>query len=923
MATLYDRQGNPVNVPDDQVISALSSGQLGLPQNQPIPMIAPDGGVYEMPINEAIGASQEGWIFEGAELRRQRELQEQYGDIGGQALSAITGAGRGLTFGLSDWALTKGLGVDPQTLRDLEEANPTASLVGEIGAVVPAALMTGGAGATRGLLRAAATGPRAAARAGLGVEKAAAKLVAPMAERGLFGRMASRAISTGAGSAVEGALYGGGQFLSEAALGNIDLTAENLISNVGMGAALGGGLGAALGGAVTGVAELGKGVGRITRKSMDSMVDMWERQTGQRALPGFRDLAYRAWGKIAGFSSKKGDDIAGLATPEGAAKATQDIESFLDDAAREGRKYEDPTMKSFGELSKYTREYKPGEIKKQMPLGVGDQALDNYDSLMTSIDQDLKKIIAGVGEYGDIPTARKLSKQINAIDNKIDTAAIKSDELTAEIFTRLDTLKRDLGKKAERLGRVAKDSLDLNTYEEYFTIYHRIRDLLEDDKIFGDMAIAQRTLNQPWAEMLKSLGYRAKNRIHTVVGKEQFQKVWGADPAGFKSFFKGLGRAENDLDLEHWTKLWQDRLAVARAHQKAYRWTPDGNPVEMGHLRTIEENTRSLEKLLAKAQDNVGLHNQLKSLEEMTRSSGFGAEIGGIGGYVIGGPAGALAGYALGSVMNPARMIRQLATIDRMASNAGNAIKRSIDGYVRKASKLKPGKPISVKRLVAPVSVGFLQRSTGEKDRDKAFKKTVEKLTKIASDPNYTMEMLEKSVAPIQDAAPQLSMKVQLKTRQAASYLLEKTPKNPSMRPTMFAKDWKPSKIQLAKFERIAQAVEDPKSVLKDLESGNLTTESVEALKEIYPEIYKRIVYQLTENMDKLQNLPYQERLRLSILFDVPLEPTLEPAFVAAMQQAQTRPDPSSIGAPPRVTTKRGPGIEQNMSQSQRLQAKG
>ncbi|MHC4718818.1 MAG: hypothetical protein ACYS5V_17795 [Planctomycetota bacterium] len=275
MATLYNRQGQPVEVPDAQVIQALSSGEFSLPKGQTVPMATATGEVYGMSVADAVAAAaEEGLTFEGAEQRQAREVQEQYGATIGQEVTAgLAGAARGLTFGLSDQALV-GLGVNPEDLSGLRQANPWASTGGEVAAVAGSLLIPGAQGQALNLLRGAGAAPRAAARLGVGVERAVSRAVAPLAARGPLGRMAARGIEVGAGSAVEGALYGGGMGISEMAMGDLEATAENLVASVGAGAVIGGGFGAALGGGFKGMAELAKGTGRLTKRTAQGLTEM-------------------------------------------------------------------------------------------------------------------------------------------------------------------------------------------------------------------------------------------------------------------------------------------------------------------------------------------------------------------------------------------------------------------------------------------------------------------------------------------------------------------------------------------------------------------------------------------------------------------------------------------------------------------------
>lgn len=175
------------------------------------------------------------------------------------AAAAALGAGRALTFGLSDVALTKTGLVSPETLSGLEEAQPGASMLGEAGAIGASLLVPGYGEATAA--RAATAPVRAVSRLGQAVTRGV-EAALPDAT-GMLGKAGKIALSHGAGMAAEGALYGAGRSLTDYAeekLGDPDTAAEKILSTVGMTALISGGLGSALG--LTGAAA-SKGIQKM------------------------------------------------------------------------------------------------------------------------------------------------------------------------------------------------------------------------------------------------------------------------------------------------------------------------------------------------------------------------------------------------------------------------------------------------------------------------------------------------------------------------------------------------------------------------------------------------------------------------------------------------------------------------------------
>lgn len=190
--------------------------------------------------------------------------------------AGVLGAARGLTFGLSDVALTMkdkagNPIVAPERLAEIKEQNAGASVAGELLGTAGPALLTGGSslaakGAARGALSEAAgmTLPGMVSRASQAVERGVLKTLGGTTVRtvpGLAEEAAKQIVSKGVGSMVEGAVYGVGNAVSEAALGDPKKVAEHVVADVGLSAMLGLGLGAA-GGALSELAPVAVGAAK-------------------------------------------------------------------------------------------------------------------------------------------------------------------------------------------------------------------------------------------------------------------------------------------------------------------------------------------------------------------------------------------------------------------------------------------------------------------------------------------------------------------------------------------------------------------------------------------------------------------------------------------------------------------------------------
>jgi hypothetical protein len=128
-------------------------------------------------------------------------------------------------------------------------------------------------------------------------------------------------------------------------------------------------------------------------------------------------------------------------------------------------------------------------------------------------------------------------------------------------------------------------------------------------------------------------------------------------------------------------------------------------------------------------------------------------------------------------------------------------------------------------------------------------------------------------------------------------FLDEHRPRPPGL-PTIMKggrSDWAPSRGQLAEFAQLVEAADDPVGVLeRAADGGDVTPDQAAAIRHIYPELFAEAQIALLEKASVLEaTLPYRRRVALSVLFDVPLDGTLEPSYVAFLQESYAASPPA------------------------------
>ena len=271
---VVDAQGQVLELPDQEAWQGLASGQFGLERGAPVAMRNNYGQVVQVQAEDVSRAMGAGFAPASTQEWQQAEKEAKYSTPGQIALTAVEGAGRGLSFGGTDWIASELGGKEYQEAASARrDVNPGTAIVSELGGALAPALLTSGAstGATAGSLgvsgvRGAATIGREASTLGrvargawqtasaptrvvegLGAatERGIASLVGAAPEgAGLLSRAGRTALPMAARGAVEGGLQGAGQVLTERSLGRPEVAAEDLILS---GALLGGLTGGLLG----------------------------------------------------------------------------------------------------------------------------------------------------------------------------------------------------------------------------------------------------------------------------------------------------------------------------------------------------------------------------------------------------------------------------------------------------------------------------------------------------------------------------------------------------------------------------------------------------------------------------------------------------------------------------------------------------
>lgn len=821
-------------------------------------MTKPDGSVVEVPANKA---SIDQSLWEGYRPSTSAEAFRSKEGVAGDLLAEATAGLRGATGGFSDPALVgvgRLAGGDEkaeqirQELNLLKEAYPGTSARAEVGGVLASTLAIPGG-----------SGPAT------------------------VGRIAAR-------GALEGAVLGAGDYASTATLSNEKFSAEALASHMVKYAALGGALsgtigaaGKAVGRAVASRAEraealsarLTNPVDKLAVKGEDLAVIAGERaaapplEAGAAGLTGARRAADRASELYAKLAGK-----LGLAD-EGAVRTF----TRLDEVGRRAREVVTDEAKILAEAQKAGRtaieEIAAGakipnqlvgpKVKEEMaarlvnPHNAAEVAHTTGEQAQRAEAAAQMLALSGFGR--ESASLAEAAKHARANIPNLELVSMGRDN--AKAYTALDTLKRTADGIAERVesalvARQGKTILPLeraridavrSQIKEFST---GLRTTLEDERVWGRMGEAQRSVNSRFSQAIATRPEFEKAFMTETMGR----KV--VDPEKVARYLRKVGpeaevqRAALTAHLDATEGLARDVLKYttpSQAQRKALQRQIDGVAQWRKVLTTAEERATALAKY-----------------KSLGASAGLGLDKTALIGWLVGGAGGAAAGKAASALGNPRTVVDVL-------GRAEAARRMVADRYSTALSRMAEGKAPKAADMAINLTDAQMLR-----------------LQEVAENPGRVYKLVEDWSKQIFDRAPELGTAVMAASTQLIQWLTQNLPKvtpQPSVLPS--GRVIPPTRDDVERSRRKLQMFFHPEAAGDLLARSRLMREHIDTLKAMYPEHYEELRVQVTYMMAaKGPTLSPQQEMGLSILFDGFGRTMYEPIAVREYQQMYQQPAP-------------------------------
>ena len=183
-------------------------------------------------------------------------------------------------------------------------------------------------------------------------------------------------------------------------------------------------------------------------------------------------------------------------------------------------------------------------------------------------------------------------------------------------------------------------------------------------------------------------------------------------------------------------------------------------------------------------------------------------------------------------------------------------------------------------------AIGHLLGDTS-KERREAFEQIKAKIEAASVSPQNIQDHMIKETEGYSASAPKITNEYITKTASAINYLNQNLPKPMQQQSPFFNRKWKPSDMDLAKFERKLAVTMDPFVVIDALQDGSLTKDHMEAMMVNYPVLTQALRSRVLDEITKAPaNLPYQARLKVSLLMGYDIDGTTAPKTIANYQNS-------------------------------------
>jgi len=521
------------------------------------------------------------------------------------------------------------------------------------------------------------------------------------------------------------------------------------------------------------------------------------------------------------------------------------------------------------------------KIKGNKLIGATVEKIDNFKQNMTNPTYNAMKLAGFADNEIEklLMQQPKMAKNIPEVVGKV----MRSEGVGRSLASNsklLENSRKYLDKVGSKIGKILKSVDDEVTDKSLFPT---VSDIAE--KQIDELTLLKNKFQRPDGSSLnkEALGYidRIDSEIESIWSKNLLNnKPYTAiQLQDMKMKFHKLGRYDK-------TGILTVKDDINRIMGKAVRdeLVSFANKVDspLGkQLQTQLGDYNSLATFVSKFSKKIGGQTNFPRLRDVF--FGLGAYSYGMAPTSAAGIAALTSAFAKSDLKNK---LMVLSNIERGNKKVSQKIFSSVNKFFKEAGKFDKVPAISASLLIgsplAKKTKGDLILGKPKDDRE-AIKNMSNNLDKMKDSPQFASKVLLD--ANLQSGAPQTYQQVRAVAGRALVFLDSKLPRKSLNVNPFIKKSYPTSDQEIYKFKKYLQAIQNPMSVLKDLNNGNLSREGIEAIRYVYPIIYSEIQSSVYDVLEKAEGeTSYKQRLQLGILMDMPTDLALEPNSIKGLQ---------------------------------------
>lgn len=904
--------GEPQYVPDDSLGKALASGLYETPSDQKATLVDPATGLAFTTSADRLGEAQGSTGFD-AETEDQRigrertaRIEEEHGGVGGavgtfveQGLDSATLGGYGV---LSDAILG---GEYTNEREERVEANPEAATAGTVAGAVAPSLVTGGGGAAA-VLRNTPGGLAA---------RAAEHIAAKGAGKGLVAETAAAA----AGYGVEGALFNSGHVLAESILHDKELSAEAFVAGAEEGA-LWGGIG---GGA-------GSLLSRGARAAKNKLDDVLSKNASEKTLTAESKAAEKEARDAAKLRDRlvlqRDKALNQQALEELKVKGKLNVVEARGKSAIEAIETRGKTAAEIEEIRATAR----GTVettRAETRLAIADKALEKEIAKAEAKAALARQRATEVSERLMVEQERTLRAGL-VMDKRLELADKYGGHWRA--VNESKELQRTIGRESVEIASDAKlrtgmaDALAKSgrqdagmLIEEMIPARLRRPEMVQAAK--GEAQVAVARLTQGTDDLVRRADQIAQlNPAAAVEIQAAKQAALEATPA-VSAWSQRAAEGVDDF-REGFTAV---RQAEQAQHDLAQTIAPYLDDVDAAQ---VQEMTRGMDEAVAKSEDIItdSIKQNVDAVGGKAAGEAGGAtdtaaiadlmlSAGGLPSAddipVVGPVLGAYLKFRAASGALGKMGIRLPGAVGKIAQT-GASIQNKAAEVVGALVQRAPAAAKTIERAAAPslvMSRPLWEPEEGQQRRKNdappdspldLYRKRVNEIERAVADVDGTRARILESVP----APPQVANAIADAKIRKLEYLAGEIPKDPRP-PTVRQRPYVPNPAEMRRFTEKVFATEYPVDAMKRVFDGQMSPSAADAVRTVYPRLFQQMQEELVERMAASDDPPDRDKLvRAALVFDVPLDPSVMPAFFAARQAeyaaAKQQAQPQTGGGP-------------------------